>query len=62
MSLYPDATPPQEFRFNICGEVAADVTPNRQGVVNKIILGGRFAVARHFGSNENHIRICSSMR
>jgi AraC family transcriptional regulator len=48
----PDTTPPQEFRFDICGEVPADVPPNRQGVVNKIITDGRCAVARHFGSHD----------
>jgi AraC family transcriptional regulator len=30
-----------------------EVTPNPQGIVSKIIPGGRCAVARHSGSREN---------
>jgi AraC family transcriptional regulator len=48
----PDTTEPQAFRFDICGEVTADVPVNPQGVVNKIIPGGRCAVARHLGSHD----------
>ncbi len=48
----PDTTEPQDFRFDICGEVNAAVPANPQGVVNKIIPGGRCAVARHLGSHD----------
>jgi AraC family transcriptional regulator len=48
----PDTTEPQAFRFDICGEVSADVPVNAQGVVNKIIPGGRCAVARLLGSHD----------
>jgi AraC family transcriptional regulator len=48
----PDTTEPRAFRFDICGEVASAVPANPQGVVNKIIPGGRCAVARHLGSHE----------
>ncbi len=48
----PDTTEPQDFRFDICGEVNAAVPGNPQGVVNKIIPGGRCAVARHLGSHD----------
>ncbi len=48
----PDTTEPQAFRFDICGEVASAVPANPQGVVNKIIPGGRCAVARHLGSHD----------
>lgn len=48
----PDLVEPQAFRFDICGEVDAAVPPNPQGVVNKIIPGGRCAVARHLGSHD----------
>ncbi|QGM97154.1 AraC family transcriptional regulator [Methylocystis parvus] len=48
----PDAVAPQAFRFDICGEVNAPVPANPQGVVNKIIPGGRCAVARHLGSHD----------
>jgi AraC family transcriptional regulator len=48
----PDVVEPQAFRFDICGEVNAPVPANPQGVVNKIIPGGRCAVARHLGSHD----------
>lgn len=47
----PDTTPPENFRFGICGEVAADVPPNPQGVIAAIIPGGRCARVRHHGSH-----------
>ncbi len=46
----PDTTPPEQFRFDICGEVTSPVPGNEQGVVNKVIPGGRCAVVRHSGS------------
>ncbi len=49
----PDATEPEQFRFDICGEVSERVPPNPQGVVNGIIPGGRCAVARHLGSHDH---------
>ena len=48
----PDTTEPQDFRFDICGEVDAAVPGNPQGVVNKIIPGGRCAVVRHLGTHD----------
>ena len=48
----PDRTEPAAFRFDICGSVTAEVPANRQGVVNKVIPGGRCAVLRHFGSHD----------
>jgi AraC family transcriptional regulator len=48
----PDTTEPKKFRFDICGEVKADVPDNPQRVVNKVIPGGRCAVVRHFGSHD----------
>jgi AraC family transcriptional regulator len=48
----PDTTEPEHFRFDICGSVAATVPENPQGVVNKVIPGGRCAVVRHFGSHD----------
>jgi AraC family transcriptional regulator len=47
----PETTPPAEFRFDICGEVNANVPGNPQGVINKVIPGGRCAVVRHHGSH-----------
>jgi len=37
----PDTTEPENFRFDICGSVAETVPDNPQGVVNKVIPGGR---------------------
>lgn len=47
----PNTTEPEKFRFDICGEVTADIPDNQQGVVNRVIPGGRCAVIRHFGSH-----------
>jgi len=48
----PDTTEPEAFRWDVCGEVAMDVPLNRQGVVNKVIPGGRCAVLRHLGPHD----------
>jgi len=48
----PDTTEPEHFRFDICGSVTEPVPDNPQGVVNKLIPGGRCAVVRHFGSHD----------
>jgi len=47
----PDATPPQDFRFDICGSVDTAIPDNPQGVINKLIPAGRCAVVRHLGSH-----------
>lgn len=49
----PNNTPPDEFRFDICGEVNAPVPANRFGIVNKHLPGGRCAVVRHEGSPDD---------
>lgn len=46
----PDTTPPEEFRFAVCGEIEKDVKPNDAGVGELRIAGGRYAVVRHHGS------------
>lgn len=48
----PDTTEPASFRFDICGEVAAEVPANPQGVVTKRLAGGRCARVRHLGSHQ----------
>jgi len=48
----PDARPVQKFRFDICGEVDADIPDNAYGVVNREISAGRYAKLRHKGSLE----------
>jgi AraC family transcriptional regulator len=54
----PDTTEPDAFRFDICGEVLADVPANPQGVVTKRIPGGRCARVRHHGT---HTRLGESV-
>ncbi|MVA23765.1 AraC family transcriptional regulator [Agrobacterium vitis] len=49
----PELTPPDQFRFDICGTVVTDVPDNRQGIVTKTIPGGRCAVAHYLGSRDH---------
>ncbi|WP_428772559.1 AraC family transcriptional regulator [Vibrio sp.] len=49
----PAETPEEEFRFDICGTIDGDVPDNAFGVKSGWLPGGRFAVARHFGSHDN---------
>lgn len=48
----PETTPPAEFRFDICGELRGPLRPNGAGIIEKVIPGGRCAVARHIGSTD----------
>ena len=50
----PRITPPADHRVDFCISVDRDVAPNPQGVVNKVIPGGRCAVARHLGSRAHN--------
>lgn len=49
----PQTTEPSQFRFDICGEVHQPIPENPQGVINKVIPGGRCARVRHHGSHED---------
>lgn len=46
----PDTTPPETFRFDICGSVERPIPRNDVGVINGEIPAGRCAVVRHHGS------------
>lgn len=48
----PDTTEPEQFRFDICGEVDGEVPANPQGVKSGVIPGGRCAVIRHLGPHD----------
>jgi AraC family transcriptional regulator len=48
----PRTTPPADYRMDICVSVDQPVAPNPQGVINKVIAGGRCAVVRHVGPRE----------
>jgi AraC family transcriptional regulator len=51
----PVNTLPEEYRFDAAVTVEAPVADNDFGVVNKIIPGGRCAVARHVGTR-HHVK------
>jgi AraC family transcriptional regulator len=46
-------TAPEDFRVDICVATSRDVAPNDEGVIVKVIPGGRRAVLRHVGSEES---------
>jgi AraC family transcriptional regulator len=46
----PYTTPPADHRVDFCLSVEFKVPPNAEGVINKVIPGGRCALARHLGS------------
>lgn len=48
----PNNTPPEEFRFDICGEVQTEIPKNEFGVIQKLIPEGRYAVVRHIGPHD----------
>jgi len=49
----PATTPPEAFRFDICGSVHSPIDEdNPFGVINGIIPAGRCAVLRHRGSHD----------
>jgi AraC family transcriptional regulator len=50
----PYTTPPADHRVDFCLSVDFDVPPNAEGVINKVIPGGRCALARHLGSRAHN--------
>jgi AraC family transcriptional regulator len=46
-------TPPAEYRFDLCLTIRQPIPPNPDGLVNKTIPAGRYAVARHHGGRDN---------
>lgn len=49
----PHDTPPADYRFDLCAALDRDMSPNDAGIVAKVIPGGRCAVLRHVGSDDN---------
>lgn len=50
----PASTEPDDFRLDLCAAIEhQEVSTNEFGVVAKIIPGGRCAVLRHVGSDDN---------
>ena len=50
----PYTTPPADHRVDFCLSVDFDVPPNPEGVIGKVIPGGRCALARHLGSRAHN--------
>ena len=48
----PKTTEADKFRFDICGSIKTEVPSNQQGVITKVIPGGRCALVRHLGAHE----------
>jgi AraC family transcriptional regulator len=48
----PRTTKPEEFRFDICGELKGPLHANDAGIVEKVIPSGRCARVRHIGSTD----------
>jgi AraC family transcriptional regulator len=57
----PRTTPPEQFRFDICGELHGALSPNDARIIEKTIPGGRCAVARHIGSTDAIARTVIAM-
>ncbi len=49
----PNTTPPEQFRWDVCGSIDQDVPANEFGVVTGMIPGGRCARIRHLGSHDS---------
>lgn len=49
----PTTTPPAEFRLDLCAATQREILPNDAGIVIKTIPGGRCALLRHIGSDDN---------
>ena len=47
----PETVPPEEFRYDVCGSIMAEIPENPQGVRNGWIPAGRCARVRHHGSH-----------
>lgn len=49
----PTTTAPDAFRLDLCAAIDHDVPASEVGIVTRIIPGGRCAVLRHVGSDDN---------
>jgi AraC family transcriptional regulator len=48
----PDETPPEDFRFDLCAATDRPIAANDAGVTEFLIPGGRCALLRHRGSDD----------
>lgn len=49
----PAEVDPKDYRFGLCAATDREVPPNAHGVAAQVIPGGRCAVVRHTGSDDN---------
>jgi len=49
----PDITEPEDFRFDVCCSIDYAVEENSNGIMSKVISGGKCAVVRHIGSDDS---------
>lgn len=49
----PNVVQPENFRFDLCGEVQGEIPANSYGIINKTIPGGRCVKIRHYGSHDD---------
>lgn len=49
----PNVVSADEFEFDLCGSVLADIPENEQGLITKTIPAGRCARVRHLGSRDD---------
>ncbi|GAB3527122.1 AraC family transcriptional regulator [Photobacterium alginatilyticum] len=49
----PKVTAPEDFRFDICGEIKQAIGTTTHGIINKTLPAGRCAVIRHHGSHDD---------
>ncbi|MTI09776.1 AraC family transcriptional regulator [Curvivirga aplysinae] len=57
----PNNVEPDDFRFDVCGEVEQDIPDNSQGIVSKNIPAGKCAVARNVGPHRNMDKVVYQM-
>ena len=49
----PETSPPEDYRLDLCAGISAPVAPNDAGIVEGEIAGGRCAVLRLVGSDDD---------
>lgn len=53
----PNQVEPEDYRFDLCAATEREIAQNPHGVVAKVIPGGRCAVVRHVGADDNLVDV-----